>query len=353
MHVITGLGVGGAEAQLGQLLLAGGRFAEGAAVVSLTAGGAWADRLRAAGVPVVELCMARGRVSGVALAALVRLIRVERPAVIQGWMVHANVMAAVARFLAGRRRATRLIWGIRATDLDPAAYGRSFRLALRLSALLAGAPDTVVANAQAAIPAHESLGIRPRRWAVVPNGIDGALYRPDPAARASVRAALGLAAGTPVVIHVARVDPMKDHATFLAALDRLPGVRVIAVGHGTESLPDRPGLIRLGLRDDVPRLLAAADVFVSSSAFGEGFSNALAEAMATGLMPVATDVGDARAIVGDTGFVVPPRDPRALADAIAAALAERVRGAAARARIVERFTLGAAAAQFVTIQEGR
>jgi glycosyltransferase involved in cell wall biosynthesis len=154
-----------------------------------------------------------------------------------------------------------------------------------------------------------------------------------------------------VIVHVARLDPMKDHATLLAALDRLPHVHAVLAGLGTETLTARPRLHRLGVRDDVPRLLAAADLFVSSSAFGEGFSNALAEAMAAGLTPVATDVGDARAIVGDCGFVVPPRDPAALAEAIAAALAGPARGATARARMLDRFTIAASAARFVALQE--
>jgi glycosyltransferase involved in cell wall biosynthesis len=267
-------------------------------------------------------------------------------------MYHANVMATVALFLAGRRRTTRLIWGIRASDLDPTAYGRSFRVAVRLSAWLARVPDVVVANAQAAVVVHEARGVRPRRWAIVPNGIDGAAFRPDAAARVTVRRELGIPPDAPVVIHVARLDPMKDHATLLAALDRVPGVHVILAGLGTETLEARLNLHRLGLREDVPRLLAAADVFVSSSAYGEGFSNALAEAMAAGLVPVATDVGDARTIVGDTGFIVPPRDPDALARAIRAALAEPSRGVDARSRVLERFTLAAAAERFVAIQDG-
>ena len=147
-----------------------------------------------------------------------------------------------------------------------------------------------------------------------------------------------------MIAHVARVDPMKDHATFLAALDRLPDVEALLIGTGTESLPSRPGVHNLGRRTDVPRLLAACDLFVSSSAFGEGFSNAIADAMACGLPVVATDVGDARMIVGETGLIVPPGDVEALVRAVCVLLSETptqraARGLAARARIEGEFSI--------------
>jgi glycosyltransferase involved in cell wall biosynthesis len=107
----------------------------------------------------------------------------------------------------------------------------------------------------------------------------------------------------------------------------------------------------LGRRSDIPRLLAAADMVISSSAFGEGFSNALAEGMSAGLAPVATDAGDSGLIVGDTGPVVPARDPAALAAAMTALAALdgytlTKRGAAARARIIEHYRLPLAISRF-------
>src|SRR5206468_9156694 len=137
-------------------------------------------------------------------------------------------------------------------------------------------------------------------------------YQPDAAARGAVRREFGIPEGAIVLAHIARVDPMKDHATFLAAMTRLPEISALMVGAGTENLPAGRNVIRLGRRDDVARLLPAADFVVSSSRFGEGFSNALAEGMACGLPAIATDVGDASVIVGDTGFVVSPEDPDAL-----------------------------------------
>jgi glycosyltransferase involved in cell wall biosynthesis len=155
-----------------------------------------------------------------------------------------------------------------------------------------------------------------------------------------------------VAIHVARLDPMKDHATFLKAMRTLPAMHGLLVGARTETL-DLPDNVRaLGLRTDVARLYRCVDIVVSSSAFAEGFSNILAEGMSSGLVPVATDVGDARLIVDDVGEIVPVRDAEALAQALSRAaapsdLADRKQRA--RARIVENFTLERAVDRFARL----
>jgi glycosyltransferase involved in cell wall biosynthesis len=130
----------------------------------------------------------------------------------------------------------------------------------------------------------------------------------------------------------------------------------VLLGAGTENLPAARNVRRLGRRHDVARLFAAADFVVSSSRFGEGFSNVLAEGMACGLPAVATDVGDAKRIVGDTGVVVPPESPDALAAAIRTLAAESAplraeRGRKARARIVENFAMPHAVQRYVGLYE--
>jgi len=154
-----------------------------------------------------------------------------------------------------------------------------------------------------------------------------------------------------VAIHVARVNPMKDHAVFLKAVASLPDIRGLLVGAGTESLPLPNNVRALGLRRDVERLYACADLVVSTSAYAEGFSNVISEGMSAGLVPIATDVGDARTIIGDTGHIIPARDANALMKALAvetpiSAAERRARGLRARARIVERFTLDQAAERY-------
>ena len=333
-----------------RLVTAMPRLADAITVVSLLPAQVYADEMRAAGVNVVELDFSgiAGPIAG--LFRLAKLIAELRPEIVQGWMYHGDLAALLAVSKSGRRRQTCLVWGIRCAELDLSHYSRMLRLVIKACTLLSGRPDAVTANSHAGMTYHRRLGYHPRHCEVIPNGIDIDVFKPDPAARAAVRQQLGIAEDCLVVAHVARVDPMKDHETFLAAMKELPDITALMIGGGTEHLPGAPNLLRLGRRADVPALLAAAD-FVASSSIGEGFSNVVAEGMACALSAIATDVGDAREIVGDTGLIVPPRDAPALAEAIRTLAAEpatvrRARGQRARARIVERFSLDRAAARF-------
>ena len=348
MHVITGLGVGGAETMLASLAKAEAAADTPPVVVSLTPGGAIGAQLEAAGIDVFDLGMVRGRPSPGALFKLCGLIRRFRPAVLQSWMYHANLMATGALSLSGRRRTVHY-WGIRCSDMDLDAYGWVFRMVVKAGAIFSHWPDAVTCNSEAGIAVHESLGYRPRRFILVDNGIDTVRFAPDPETRTAIREELGIAPEVPVIATAARVDPMKDYPNLLAALDQLPDVTAIVMGDGTEALPDRPGLIRLGRCDRVAQVLAAADLIVSASAYGEGFSNAIAEGMACGLPAVATDVGDARRIVGDTGTIVEPRNSAILTAAIDALKRRPDRaetGQAARARIEALFSLERSVARF-------
>jgi glycosyltransferase involved in cell wall biosynthesis len=343
LHVISGLDVGGAETALREIVTASTPLAEESIVVSLVPGGFHAPALRAAGVKVVDLDFTRLHAPA-SLVALARLTRAFEPTLVQGWMYYGDLAAAIALKLSGRRAQTKLAWGIRCSNLDFNKYDATLRIGARLCAALSSAPDLIIANSRAGMDVHIAMGYRPARAVVVHNGIDAQKFRPDHAARDALRAELQIDSRAVVVAHVARVDAMKDHETMLAAIARLTNVLTLFVGARTESLPDRPNVRRLGRRNDMPRVLAGADLVVSSSAFGEGFSNSVAEGMACGLPAISTDVGDARTIVGDTGLIVPPSDCGALAAAITGLVQEGAkcmayRGARARARIIENFSI--------------
>ena len=348
LHVISGLRTGGAETML--VALCGALLARGLPqhVVSLTGDGPNAAALERLGVTVHRLAPRGAAGSAAAVLRLARLIRRLRPVVVQGWLYHGDLFAAGAHRLAGAPRGTLLAWGLRNSDIDHARYGRLLALGRRLS----GWPGLVVSNSQAGADFHRAEGYRPRRLAIIPNGIDTARFRPDPSARVALRRELGLPDDAVVAVHAARRDPMKDHAGLLAAAAGLPDLRFVLAGEGTLDLDRPPNALALGRRDDLPRLYAAGDIAVSSSAFGEGFSNAVAEGMAAGLVPVATAVGDAVMILGPLGHLVPPRDPVALAAALGAVAAlpepaRRAAGRAARARIDAEFGVAAMAQRFL------
>jgi len=350
LHVITGLRVGGAETMLSQIAPALSARGLPQHVVSLIGDGPIGARLRSHGVEVTCLDLKSWPRWLWEIGRLTRLIRRLDPDAIQGWMYHGDLIAAIAH-RRDMRPGRRLYWGVRCSNMNLADYSRGLRWTIRACARFSSFPDAIIANSKAGVRAHLDAGYRPKRFLVIPNGIDTRRFRPDPIARAEVRNNLKITADTPVVIHVARVDPMKDHLTFLLAMERIPNVVGLLVGGDTERLTLPLNVRALGIRDDIPRLLAAADLVVSSSAYGEGFSNAIAEGMATGLPAVATDVGDARMIVGDTGEVVDPKNPEALATAITRLLNEesgaRTRRAdAARLRIATEFSLARVVERF-------
>ena len=284
-------------------------------------------------------------------------LRRLRPDVVHCWMYHANLVGGGAALLAGRPP---VIWSIRQTNLDLASIRRRTRLIARAGAWLSSAvPQRILYNAETSRRVHQEFGYRRAPGdLVVPNGFDTERFRPDPAARASVRQELGVDDATTLVGLVARFDPQKDHSTFIAAagLVRAAGsdIRFVLSGRGVDAGNDvLAGWIRaagigdrvalLGQRPDTARLNAAFDIACLSS-MGEGFPNVVGEAMACAVPCAVTDVGAAADLVGDTGRVVPHSNPQALAGAILALaamgpVARRALGRRARGRIEEHFGL--------------
>jgi glycosyltransferase involved in cell wall biosynthesis len=358
VHVITELGSGGAERMLVRLVTGSTGFRH--VVVTLTGDGELAAELRSAGVDVIPLGMRRGIPSVKSIVRLSRIIRRERPAVVQTWLYHADLSGLVAAKLA---RFQPVVWNLRCSNMDLSLYRWSTRAVVRLLTWLSAQPEAVMVNSEAGRRWHGALGYRPKRWELLPNGVDVTIFRPNPEARARWRRHLGIKQDDVLIGMVARRDPMKDHEGMLQAAAKAarlrPELAFVFAGRGVSR--DDPVLARLADEvvapvhlidacDDVPGLMASLDVAVLSAAFGEGFPNVVAEAMAAGVPCVVTDVGDSAAIVDTTGLVVPPRNPLALAEAISALAADnqlRARlGASARRRVMEHFSLPAASARY-------
>lgn len=356
VHIISGLGHGGAETVLHRLLTAPTQQ-DRHCVISMGDEGIFGPRLRAAGIAVHTLDMKTpmGAIKG--LWRMHQLLRSLKPDVVQTWMYHADLIGGLVARLAGIKAVS---WGIRNSGAD---LHKSSRSAKALSWLCAHTsrliPGVIVACADNASQRHQMWGYRADRMLVIPNGYDLSLWQPDSDARAAVRAEWGWPDDVPVIGSVARWNPLKDHANLLAAfalsVKRDPSLRCVLIGHGMEaSNPELMSLINrygigdkvklLGRRDDVPRLMNGLDIHVLSSR-AEGFPNVVAEAMASGVACVVTDVGDAARIVGDAGWVVPPQNSAALSEGIDEAVAQlgtqalQARVQAGRERVGRLFSL--------------
>ena len=225
------------------------------------------------------------------------------------------------------------------------------------AAIADGTVVACVCCAESTRAAYEAAGVPGELLHVIPNGVDLLRFRPDPARRLALRAALGIPSTAPVVLFAARYDAMKNVPLFLRAarqwLAREPEGHVLMCGAGmtpvnlgldadvalafdeARGLSDRLRL--LGVRHDIEQVYAAADVVALTSSWGEAAPLCLVEGMMCGAVPVATDVGDSAAIVAGHGFVTPP-DPVAIASAWTEAATARPDLAPALTASRERFS---------------
>src|SRR5262245_6418080 len=361
VFIITSLAKGGAQMMLLKLLQRlDSRFSPH--VISLTTLGDIGPQIANLGIPVEAINMSAASTPA-AFIRLIRRLRALRPQVVHTWLYRADLIGGLAARAAGTPV---VAWTIRHGNLDADKNKRSTLAVVWLCARLSSwVPTSILSCSENARRVHIKRGYRADKIKVVPNGFDLASFRPDPAARDSVRAELNLEPQTPLIGWIGRFHPQKNLEGFFDAAAllhrRLPQVHFLLAGEGLEAANlvisrtiKRSGLEQavhlLGVRSDMPRLMAAIDVLASSSS-GEAFSNVLGEAMSCAVPCAVTDVGDSALIVGDTGPVVAPNDMRSLAVELEGLLRlspqERVAlGERARERVAQHFELGNVVKQF-------
>lgn len=309
-HLITGLGMGGAERQLKALITDPEKYSLEHVVISLKDRGVIGKQI--AGQPGVYLYCLNLHKSIAGFWELYKILRKEKPDVLQTWLYHADFLGLIVGKLA---RVPRIVWNIRCSNMDLSRYSRRTAFIVKILKFLSRFPDAIVTNSKAGQKFHTSLGYTPKRWVLIPNGIDTDSFQSNPTAGVKLRRSLGIPEKALVIGMLARVDPMKDHLTFLKAMEALSqtheNLYCIVAGKGTKSaswsvIP--PRLLRLGIWRNVPEFLNSLDIFVLSSAFGEGFPNVIGEAMACEIPIIATDVGDAADLVRTPTQIIPPRN---------------------------------------------
>lgn len=324
-------------------------------VVALHPEGDMRARLEACGIEVTAFDFKRAPLQE--FVQLVRLIRDARPDIVQTWLYHGDFIGGLAARIAGVRR---VMWGIHSVDVRGVSSRSTVYLCQANAFLSRWIPRVVVTVAETARQKHLAIGYDPSKFVVIPNGFDIRRMVFDADRRTARRRELGIADDEHVVGWVGRFNAAKDCGTFLRAAgilrQRLPQVRVRFFMVGNDLSEDNAELMRdvqaagvgdrltlCGQQRDIPDFLVAFDCFCMSSRT-EAFPLVLGEAMCMSLPCVSTNVGDAGTLLGNTGRLVPPREPQLLADALADVLAlpaaeRRAMGERARARIEARFSL--------------
>ena len=320
LFLITGLAYGGAETQVVRLATRLKERGWEVRIISMTPPKAYVEELEAAGIPVASLGIRHKLPDPRPILRLVQLIRTWQPNVVHSHMVHANLLARLVRPLAP---VPTLI--CTAHNIDEGGRFREFLY--RLTDLLC---DLTTQVSQAGLECYVRVGAVPRgKIRYIPNGVDTGRFRPDLETRSRLRRELGLQNAF-IWLAVGRFDVQKDYPNMFHAFARVAQerseARLIIVGKG----PLRPAMEEivqtLGVKDlvgflgtgrDVPGLMNAADGYVMASAW-EGMPIVLLEASSTGLPIVATDVGGNCDVIrdGETGFLVPPKNPEVLAGAM-------------------------------------
>jgi glycosyltransferase involved in cell wall biosynthesis len=325
--LVRALNRGGAERQL--TLLSKGLCERGHDVVVAVfySGGPFEEELRDTKVRIRPLNKwGRWDVFGF-LLRLIQVVREERPHVLHGYLWDPNLLTVIMKPLFPK---IKIVWGIRSSTRDFNDEGWLDFVIIKLNSWLSRLPDVIIANSQVGRDDYLAQGYPGDKMVVIPNGVDTARFDRDPEARRRIRCEWGVTEQDHVVGVVGRLSPIKDHPNFLKAAALLVNerkhVRFICVGNGSakyrrtlqvlaEDLGLGEALIWNEAREDMSAVYNALDIVVSSS-YSEGLSNVIGEAMACGVPCVVTNVGDSAWVVGDTGEVVPPKDPIALKNAI-------------------------------------
>ena len=327
LFLLNSLQYGGAERQLVNLLHGLDRRRFRSTVVTYYQGGIWEKTIRR--MPGVDLhCLGlknRFDLAGM-IFSLSRIIRKTRPDILYGILGDACTLVLIHGKIFGKRR---VIWGLRSTNMDFNQYSITSGWIYRINASLSKWVDQIIANSWTGAKYHSDNGYARDRILVIPNGIDTRYFRPQPGKGAKLRQAWRIGHEVPLIGRVGRLDPMKDYPTFLKAAailaGRRPDARFVIAGDGPnqmfnnlKALSDSLGLAEsilwLGPREDLPAIYSACTL-TSSSSFGEGFPNVVAESLACGVPCIATDVGDSARVVAPAGITVPAKNPEALAQA--------------------------------------
>lgn len=333
LHIITGLNKGGAETLLCNLCQFDKEHAH--TIISLSNVKDSQSLSSMHNFSLYSLNFPTGKVRVLGLLKLYKLIKKINPDAIQTWLIHADLIGGIAARFAGIKN---IFWGVHHTILLPGKVKFSTIFILKCNAFLSNfVPKKIIYCAEKSRLIQESIGFNKSKGLVIQNGYNIKNFSQNDILRKDFRNEQGCSDNNFLIGHVGSYHPLKDQSSLIDALAFLNKkgfeYSAVLVGKNLDNnnhdlvskirengLTDR--IILLGERNDIPSVMNGIDLFVLSS-LSEAFPNVLNEAMACGTPCVTTNVGDASLIVDNTGWVVSPKDPKAIADAVLEAADEK------------------------------
>jgi glycosyltransferase involved in cell wall biosynthesis len=367
LHVITSLSTGGAERMLVKIInetLSQSNHR----VVSLGEIGTQGLLLKELGIPVYNLKITNFIKFLISIRTLFFIIKKEKPDIIQGWMYHGNLAASLAGWL--RNGNFPVVYNIRHSLYDINKEKKATQWVIRLNSWLSRKTSGVIYNSRISGKQHEAFGFCSNKSIIIPNGFDIKEYKFNKEDRNEIRQEFNIGNDVLLFAQVGRNHPMKDHANFIKAsanfLKKYKNAHFILVGKNIDSDFELNQIInKLGIgdkmtlcgeRNDIKKVWNAVDYAVLSSSWGEAFPNVLGEAMLCEVPCIATDVGDSKYIIGETGRIVNPNNSDELAEAMLnyAKLSQKERyklGIKARQRIINIFSLESVAKKYLDLYQ--
>lgn len=324
-HLVIGLGKGGAETMLYQLLLHRVNPSLKYRVISLGEGNYYEPLIHELGIEVFVLPLRKHPIFS--FFKLLYLIRGSD--MLCCWMYHANFIGYIAGKIV---RCKRIIWNIRHSELGDNFNKKSTLRINRWCARRSRNVSCIAYNGNKSKKVHEAIGYFPSNGVVLTNGVDTDEYNPVVNARITICEELGISNDKKIILSVTKYHPIKDVPTFIKAFvdvhTKMPETIAVMCGNGIDcnnieliNLCDSSGLVigrdifLLGLRHDMPMLFSSCDLYVLHSV-GEAFPNTLVQAMSCSCLCITTDVGDSREIINTPECVVCPQRSEELAEII-------------------------------------
>jgi len=331
VHIITGLGNGGAEHTLYKICKYD--INNKHIVISLTGSGKYFSLLKKLNIRVYKLNCNFFSIHKIFY--LSKLLSLLKPNIVQTWLVHGDFVGSLAARLAGIKN---IIWNIRYSNLEIGKAKFSTILILKLLAKLSfSLPKSIITVSKKAKKIYEIKGYDSKKLKFIANGYDLTILKPNKIQRINFKKKIKIKNHIPLIGNIGRYDPQKDHLNFLKALSLIRSKNInffcvlvgfninkknISLFSAIKRLKLSKNIKLLDQNNNIPQIMNGIDVYVQSSSYGEGFPNVVAEAMACGTPCVVTNVGDASNIVGSTGWVVPPDNPAKLSNAIEKVICE-------------------------------